>query len=254
MLALRPVLGMLALLTALGCQPASDQREPQPGQQGQPNAEQPAPPDAQGEPPAAGTVLQPTEQIRGDWDLELSATQQRQRELLELAFRDPPPSEQELEALELNPEEQLMLGMVLMGREQHPDRGADPKVLQGLEELSNAGLTVGEDSLVFTHGDQRREASYSIVGEESSSVVAETTTMRGGEPVVETVEILLEGADHLILRIQGDPSGVEQRFVRRASEEETEDPEQPKAQPAAKAEEPEPGAPPPQNPAPEVKP
>ncbi len=240
---LRYSLGALALLALQACQPAGDAQLPPPGPQGQPSADREVPGAEGTTKQATSTVLDPAEQIQGDWDLELSATQQRQRELLELAFRDPPPSETELEELELGPEEQLMLGMVMMGRQQHPDRAADPEVLRGLEELSNASLTISADSLVFTHGQARQEASYTVAEEGSSSVSVQTTTTREGQPVVERVEILLDGADHLVLRVQDDPSGAEQRFVRRASQERAEPAEGPKEQPGEPSQTP-PGAPP----------
>mgnify|MGYP006971707958 CR=1 FL=1 len=214
------ILGLTALLLACACSGPGNEPSPRPGPegQGQPAADQAGPPPGEGgaEPPPV-VVSKPTELFLGEWVLELNPTQQRQYELLQLAFHDPPPTEQELEAMELGPEEQLMIGMVLMGREQHPDDAATPDVQRGLDELASATLTVTADSLSFSHGEERDQASYTVNSEEDATLVLETTTTVEGQPVVEFVNVRFDGIDRLLIWAEGDPSEVRQSFTRRGA-------------------------------------
>jgi hypothetical protein len=211
----------LAALLACACvqQPTEPGGAPPTGAQGQAMGEQGGPP-PQGEQGEQGEQAvtehsKPSEMAIGEWALELSPSQQRQLELLELAFRTPPPSEAELSALELQPDEQLMIGMVLMGREQHPDELTTPELQRSLGELASATLTITATDLVFTHGEERDEASYSVLSEETTSMQLETTTTVDGEPVVEKVNVQLESEHRLQLWAEGEPADARQRFVRR---------------------------------------
>ncbi len=177
-----------------------------------------APPIGEGQEQPAVTVEKASELVKGEWALQLSPTQQRQYELLELAFRDPLPTEADLDGMELSAEERLTVGMVIMGREQHPDGAAQRDVLQGLDELASATLTVTADTIDFAHGEHHDLASYSVVSEESSSLLLETTSTTGGEAVVETVHVELDGADHLTIWADGDAVSARQSFARRRAE------------------------------------
>jgi len=215
---LRSSLGLAAILIACACnQPLTDPGASPPERQGQVQAQGDGskPSDEEQDQPIA-TVAKPSELFPGTWTLELSPTEQRQYELMQLAFGDPAPTEAQLAEAQLTPEEQLMVGMVLMGREQHPSDGADD-VLQGLEELASATLTVTETSMNFAHGDTQDIATYTVLTDETSTLELETTTTVDGQPVVERVKVLLEGADRLELRLEGDPLGDRQSFVRQGS-------------------------------------
>lgn len=225
---LRAPLGLIAILLACACgQPATDpSTAPEPGVQGQPADDQAGPaPGEGGKDQGSATASKPSELILGEWALELTPTQQRQYELLQLAFRNPPPTEQELAELALGPEEQLMIGMVLMGREQHPDQAASPQLHEGLEELASATLTITADSLTFAHGEDLDLAAYTVLSEETSTLQLETTTTVDGQPVVEKVNVQLDGTDRLQLWPQDDPTSVRQSFTRRgtASKEQGQD-------------------------------
>jgi hypothetical protein len=212
---LHPLLGSLAILLAGACSQGPAPAPTHPGPQ--PGAEAPAPNGEPGQDPnAAAKTLPPAEQMRGSWALELTPAQQRQYELLQLAFREMPPTEAELAALE--PEEQLMIGMVLTSRAQAPDGQADPALRQGLDELASATLEISEDRMVFSHGEVQDEASYTVIEEKGAHIEIEATTTVEGEAVVEKVHVQLEGAQHLVLWAEGDPPASHQRFVRRPGE------------------------------------
>jgi hypothetical protein len=224
---LRPVTCLIVLLACACVQqpPADPDAGPAQGGRDQPGAEQGGPPPQgapgeggeQGAPgePAVTDYAKPSEMAVGEWALELTPSQQRQLELLELAFRDPPPTEAELSAFELQPDEQLMIGMVLMGREQHPDELTTPELQRSLDELSSATLTITADSLVFTHGEERDEARYTVLSEETTSMQLETTTTVDGQPVVEKVNVQFESEHRLQLWAEGEGEDARQRFARR---------------------------------------
>ncbi len=165
--------------------------------------------------PAAAPLVPARERLLGRWSMELTPQQQRQFELLELAFRDLPPSESELAARELNPDEQLMIGMILMGRQQQPDDQGLEQARQGIEELSSATLEISADRLVFSHGEDRESASYTVLSEEDSKISLDTLSGSGSELVRETVHINLTGDDSLTLRVEGDPPDASKSFQRR---------------------------------------
>ncbi len=243
----RSTLGVAVLLLTMACDhPPTDPAVPNHGG-GEPPVGDPAaaaPPGEEAGAEPAATVSKPSELILGEWALELTPTQQRQYELLEIAFRDPPPTEQELAELELSPEEQLMIGMVLMGREQHPEEHGDPDVRQGLEELASATLTITADSLEFAYGEERDPAQYTVLSEETSSLVIETTSPTEGAPVVEKVNVQLDGTDRLVLWAEGDDAGTRQTFTRRGTGLQGGAAlEQPSGEPAANAAKPTPASP-----------
>jgi hypothetical protein len=237
MLSSRAPIGLL-LIIACACvqQPPGDPNAtPMSSPQGEPAAQQVEAP--QEVTPGEQTVVEhstPSEMAIGDWVLELTPTQQRQYELLQLAFRNPPPTEADLAAMELQPDEQLMIGMVLMGREQHPDEATTPEVQRSLDELASASLTITEDSLTFAHGEELDKASYTVVSEETTSMVLETTTTFEGQPVVEQVNVRFDSVDRLQLWAEGESNGTRQTFVRREPRggedpEAQEGPDQPRA-------------------------
>jgi hypothetical protein len=239
---IRSCVACLSLLLASACVQSQAPVAPPADQAG---AGGPAPEQgAQDQPPPEAEKA--SSLVQGEWALELTPTQQRQHELLQLAFQDPPPTQDELAALDLAPDEELMLGMVLMGREQHPDDAATPQVHRSLAELSSATLTVSADTMVFSHGEEADEASYTVVNEEGGSLVVETTTQVEGQPVVEKVNILLEGRDRLQLWAEGEPASARQAFVRRGAQAGDGAPPAPGAQPQGEAKPPQGEAKPPQ--------
>ncbi len=147
--------------------------------------------------------------------MELTPTQQRQFELLQMAFRDPPPTREELAQLDLSSDESLMIGMVLMGREQHPDDHALPDVHKSLDELSSATLVATGDQLTFSYGQESDVASYSVLEQAESSLILETVSNTDGQRVVEKVQVSFEGGDLLTLQVEGDLEASQQSFTRR---------------------------------------
>jgi len=230
---LRSTLGLAAILIACACNPPpTDPGAPPQNNQGQPQAQGDGPaPSGEGQDQPAATVAKPSELFLGTWALDLNPTQQRQHELLQLAFGDPAPTQAQLAHAQLTPEEQLMVGMVLMGREQHPGDGTDD-VLQGLEELSSATLTVTETSMNFAHGDTQDIGAYTVLTDETSTLEIESTTTVDGQPVVERVKVQFEGADRLELWIEGDPMGDHQSFVRQGSSPDAQDEGPPQGDPS----------------------
>ncbi len=216
---LRSTLGLAAILIACACnQPPADPGAAPPDAQA--GAQAPGdgpPPSGEGQDEPAVTVAKSSELFPGTWALELDPTQQRQYELMQLAFGDPAPTEAQLADAQLSPEEQLMVGMVMMGRQQHPSSADDSRVMQGLEELASATLTVTADSMTFAHGDIQDFATYTVLADETNTLEIETTTTVDGQPVVERVKVQLEGADRLELWVEGAPMGERQSFVRRDS-------------------------------------
>jgi hypothetical protein len=207
----------------LACARDEGQPPPPAGQPaGPPHGQQagaPPPPAGMGEgataPPAAEATTPPRERILGAWTMALTEAQQRQYRLLELAFRDPPPSADELARLDLDQSEQLMLTSAMAGRAQDPNDPSIAELRRGLEELASANLEVTGERLVFTFAEEREEATYTVASEENGVLVLHTVTPHEGGTVAEDVQVTFEGEDKMSLLAQGDPEAAPQVFVRR---------------------------------------
>lgn len=139
-----------------------------------------------GDDPAAATAAPEApqtlaERIRGEWRVILSEQEKQQLETLKFAFRDPPPTDAEIEAANLSQEEGFLVALILMSRAQDPN---DPKIASmraTMESLANVELSITADKMTMAIAGDAEEASYRVVEEGDSKLEIKTTNAKGEE-------------------------------------------------------------------------
>jgi hypothetical protein len=105
------------------------------------------------------------ERIQGEWNIVLSEQEKKQLDAMKLAFKEPPPTEAELEAANLSEEEGFLVALILMARSEDPN---DPKIAEmkaAMDGLANAGLTITADTMTITVAGDAQATSYRVVEE-----------------------------------------------------------------------------------------
>lgn len=159
--------------------------------------------------PGPAAVASPRERLLGTWSIVLSDEERRQVELLQLAFRDPAPTEEELAASPWSEEERGMVRLMAAARAADPD---DPKVAEmkaAAEGLRSATLTITADTMTFQAGAVTEVSTWSVQAEEAESLTIEAVEPVGsdgspGERDLATIRF--EGEDRLVMADVDDPS------------------------------------------------
>lgn len=180
----------LALLVLPACEP-----EPA-GPAADPGAEPAAPVAEEGAPAAQPGTSAVLTAMQGEWTIELTDADRRQLEMMRLAFRDPPPSDADLEAAGLGADEKMMVNLMAAAKARDPQ---DPKVVEmqaALVGMEQATLTVTPEVLTLTAGALSKPAPYTVKSATDATVTVETIDAKG---VPEVTTITLEGPDVLVL-------------------------------------------------------
>lgn len=192
----RSSVAILAALCALAAGPAC-REEPAPSKP--PVAAEPA--------PAAGVARK---QLRGSWVISLNDAQKRELDVMAMAFRDPPPTAEELTKKAFSNAEQGVILALADLRQRKPD---DPqlaearKVVQGMAESS---LWIGTSSLAMAVGGLRESAVFEVLTETSSVVTVKARVRSGRE---ETLVFTVIDAGTIEMGKQGQADTL--RFERR---------------------------------------
>lgn len=152
--------------------------------------------------------------IQGEWTIVMTDEDRRQLEILRLAFREPPATEDELKAAGLTSEEHMMVGLMASAKANNPD---DPKVVemeQALSGLESATLSITADSMTLRAGAMSKDAAYTVKSSTGTQVTVETLDDQGRP---ETTTITLEGPDTLVLKDLTNAKRT-QRFRRKGME------------------------------------
>jgi len=159
--------------------------------------------------PAATTDLATA--VQGDWAIALGDEERRQVQILELALKDPPATEQELAAAGLSADEKMMVGLLSAARARSPD---DPKVKDMESAVANlhaATVHISDRDLSFTAGEVTRHATYTVQGADGMALTILSTDDDGSQ---DTTVLTLESPDVLLLSDAKSPNRT-QRFTRR---------------------------------------
>lgn len=157
--------------------------------------------------PAAGGARK---QLLGSWVISLNEAQQRELDVMAMAFRDPPPTAEELTKKAFSSAEQGVILALADLRQRKPD---DPqlvearKVVQGMAESS---LWIGTSSLAMAVGGLRESAVFEVLTETSTVVTLKARVRSGRE---ETLVFKVIDAGTIELGKPGQPDAL--RFQRR---------------------------------------
>ncbi len=171
----------------------------------------PAPAPTEAAAPAPAAAKKSSEAIQGTWSIVLGDEEKRQVEVMQMALKDPAPTEEELKKAGLSEDEMMMVALMGAARAADPN---DPKVKEmaaAVEGLASATMTVTATDMTFKAGTMTETASYTVQSEEGPVVTIKTTDADGTE---ETATLTLEGNTTLVLGDPADPTKT-QKFTRK---------------------------------------
>ena len=120
----------------------------------------PAPePAAEAPATAEAGVTRPADLI-GEWKVVLSAAEQRSLDVMALVFRDPPPTEDELKAMNLDENEQALAAVIAIARAEDPN---DPKIAEAralLDAMPDSHVILTADHFTMVVGDKKIDSPY----------------------------------------------------------------------------------------------
>ncbi|MCB9781247.1 MAG: hypothetical protein H6742_21955 [Alphaproteobacteria bacterium] len=149
--------------------------------------------------------------LQGEWAISLSDEEKRSVEVLQLALKDPAPTEEDMTKMNLTDDEKMMVAFIGAAKAQDP---SDPKVKE-MEEtakaLGSATLTVSDKEMTFKAGPTVEKATYVVESETDTSVTLKTTDADGKE---DSSTITFKDEKTIELTDANDPS-KKQTFVRK---------------------------------------
>lgn len=187
--------GLLAP-TALAKRPKKAE-EPAPEPQTEQAATEAVP---QAEAPAA------TKTLVGHWKIVLDEQQQKDLSVLQLAFREPPPTEDELAGL--STEEATMVAMILMAREADPNSKELADMRAMMEGMGNATLAFTPDKMTMNLGGMELVGTYAVTSTEGDTWKVHHVPAEGDET---DFQVTFDGANAILL---GNGEGGTTRFER----------------------------------------
>lgn len=110
------------------------------------------------------------DQLQGTWQVEPSAEDRRKAMLLELVFREPPPTEADLSHADLTPQETQLVQDLLQARQNNP---SEPKLMamkSRMEGVDEALLEITEQELRFSLGGTTMVRQYTVLSSDASTV------------------------------------------------------------------------------------
>lgn len=103
--------------------------------------------------------------VLGEWRLVLDEADRRQLEALELAFRDPVPSDDEIAAAALADDAAMLVGLIVGLRRVDPEDPALAAYREGLIGLRGARFVVTESAMTLSFGSTSSTQTYQVIGE-----------------------------------------------------------------------------------------
>jgi len=141
------------------------------------------------------TPLRASERAYGDWVIVMSDVEERRYAIQSLAIADPPAASEDIQALEMTPEEQTQFQFTQMAIQQgEPEMVAEMREVIG--NLDKATLTVTADLMTMRFGTVEDIATYAVVNETQAGALIKSR--REGEPET-TYDLSFPGADTLRL-------------------------------------------------------
>ncbi len=144
-------------------------------------------------PPSDADVL--TARIQGEWRIALSPDQRRQAELMQFLLRDPPPSNEEVESLNLTESEGKAVVLILNEIRYDPTGERTAQLRSAIAGLESGALSIGPDRLEVRLGDVRKAGQYTVVSSTASEAHLRLSRDDGEEESV-ALELTPDGELH----------------------------------------------------------
>jgi len=169
------------------------------------------PPAAEASASATATTEAPgqaaaVERLQGTWKIVLNDEQKQELATLQLAFRDPPPTDDELK--NLDKKDAMLVGMVLMARKKDPDSQQLAQMKTLMMGLADTTLTFGDGQLTMGLGTMQLGGPYNVVKAAGDKVTIHHEPKDGK---AQDIPITFDGDDTIVL---SDDKGQETRFQR----------------------------------------
>lgn len=163
--------------------------------------------------------------MTGTWKLSLAGTlphwpedQRKDMMITWLAFRPEPPTDQELEAIEVGADERLGIFIMRQKQIEEPDDRRVASAREALETLKTISVVHDENGLTLVTPGERQAHTYTVVSDEGDVLVVDTTDPEGE---TDRLEVTFDGEDRISVRELGedDDGGPETMvFLREGSE------------------------------------
>jgi len=122
-------------------------------------------------PPAATAApAKASARLLGEWSIVLSDQEKRQVDVLQLALKDPAPTQEDMAKMNLTEDEKTMVGLMAAAKAKNP---SDPKVAQmkaAADGLGQASVTITADHMTFHAGPVTQDSTYTVTAETDSTV------------------------------------------------------------------------------------
>lgn len=151
------------------------------------------------------------ERVVGVWDLVPTAEQQAEVAALELAFQDPVPTDEAIQAALDGAAEALAL-LVVATRRSHPEAGELQTYRASLSGLRSTSLHISPAEMSLDFGTQRSTLRYEVVDENPTALRALTTDEGGSTG---RVTLQLRDDDQTLLLVEDGADGQRMQFTRR---------------------------------------
>ncbi|MEL6350009.1 MAG: hypothetical protein AAFV53_43310 [Myxococcota bacterium] len=132
-----------------------------------------------------------TDEIQGRWAVDPSADDLRRAQVMQLAFKAPPPTDAEIIQAKLSPEENNLVRSIRTAREDNPGAPELKQMQARMQAVSSATLTITATELTFEIGGQAIARTYTVLTSGEESVQVRTVSPRG-EAQVDTLTLLDE--------------------------------------------------------------
>ncbi len=165
--------------------------------------------------------------LQGSWRMELSAEQKDRYRLITLAFRDPPPSEDEIKELALGSDDQTMLEMIQQRMAEDPNDPQLAEIRSSLQGYQDSSLEITADQLRFSWGDRQEVYAYTVEESGTGSFTITTRALDGEQPN-ESVTIALEGENRMSVTPEGGSEGDKAYYSKQEGAEPEKGPQGPK--------------------------
>lgn len=129
----------------------------------------------------SGTSPEPraVDRLQGTWQVEPSEEDRRKAMLLELVFREPPPTEADLSHADLTPPETQLVQDMLRARHDDPNEPSIMAMKARMEGVDDAQLEISEQELRFSLGGTTMVRQYTVLSSDASTVRVSVTGPNG---------------------------------------------------------------------------
>lgn len=135
-------------------------------------------------PPAPTVEAEVIARMQGEWRIALTAEQRKQVHTMRFLLQVPPPSNDDLKALQLTDAESRAAILILNEIRYDPDGERTAQLRSAIAGLESGELSIGPDRLEVRLGGVKKSGTYAIVATTGDAVHLRLTTPDGKEESV----------------------------------------------------------------------